>query len=61
MVTGKEVERQLGVPYVTLWRRAKDGTVPVHMVKRNPWDKKPQMLFRVSEVAAALGIDRPAD
>lgn len=54
MVTGPELATLLNIPYTTIWRRAKDGTIPVHYVPRHALDRKPRMMFRPSEVEDTL-------
>lgn len=54
MIDTQELSDALKISRMTLWRRAKAGEIPSHRVYRHALDKRPRLLFRLSEVKAAL-------
>jgi predicted DNA-binding transcriptional regulator AlpA len=54
MIDTQQLSEALGIPKMTLWRRAKAGVIPSHWEYRHALDKKPRLRFRLSEVKAAI-------
>jgi predicted DNA-binding transcriptional regulator AlpA len=59
MVGASQVIRETGIPRTTLYRLIEARRIPVHE-ERKPWQKRPVKRFLLSEVRAALDMDRPA-
>ncbi len=55
LVTIEEVEKKLGVPRQIIYRRIKDGSLPVVDVTQ-PYHKRRQYRFNLDKVADALGM-----
>lgn len=60
MVGASQAIRELGIPRTSFYRAVEDGRIPVHEEKK-PWQKRPVMRFRLSEIRTALEMDPPAD
>lgn len=59
MVGASAVIRELKIPRTNFYRAIKDGRIPVHEV-RQPWNRREVVKrFLLSEVRAALDMDRP--
>lgn len=59
MVGASQVIRETGIPRTTLYRLVDEKKIPAHE-ERKPWEKRARKRFLLSEVRAALGMDRPA-
>lgn len=58
MVGASQAIRELGIPRTSFYRLVDEKRIPVHE-ERKPWEKRPRLRFRLSEIRAALDMEPP--
>lgn len=54
LVTAHEAAEILDIPYLTLYRRARENAIPHVWQPRNKLDRRPRLMFELSKLRPAL-------